>query len=83
MSEINQKVVNIIVDKLSVAPGEVTLEANLANDLGADSLDIVELILEFEREFQITIPEDQAEHIKTVGQIVEYLEKRVAESKAK
>ena len=83
MTEINQKVVNIIVDKLSVAPAEVTLEANLANDLGADSLDIVELILEFEREFQITIPEDQAEHIKTVGQIVEYLEKRVAESKAK
>jgi len=79
MSEINQKVVDIIVDKLAVAPAEVTLEASLANDLGADSLDIVELILEFERVFEITIPEDQAEHIKTVGQVVEYLEKRLAE----
>jgi acyl carrier protein len=83
MSEINQKVVDIIVDKLAVAPAEVTPQANLANDLGADSLDIVELILEFERVFEITIPEDQGEQIKTVGQIVEYLEKRTAESKAK
>ena len=78
MSDINKKVVDVIVDKLGVTAQEVTLEANLANDLGADSLDIVELILEFEKVFDITIPEDQAEHIKTVGQVVEYVKKRVA-----
>jgi acyl carrier protein len=81
MSEINQKVVDIIVDKLAVSPSSVKLEADLATDLGADSLDIVELILEFERVFSINIPEEQAEKIKTVGQIVEYLEKQVGKTK--
>lgn len=80
-SEINQKVVDIIADKLAVASGQATPEANLATDLGADSLDIVELLLEFERVFGISIPEDEAEQIKTVGQIVAYLEKRLAASK--
>lgn len=82
-SEINQKVIDIIADKLAVARGQVTPEANLATDLGADSLDIVELLLEFERVFGISIPEDEAEQIKTVGQIVAYLEKRLPESKSK
>ncbi len=82
-SEINQKVVGIIVDKLSVASEQVTPEANLATDLGADSLDIVELLLEFERVFGISIPEDEAEQIKTVGQIVPYLEKSLSESKSR
>ena len=81
MSEINQKVVDIIVDKLAVSSSSVKLESDLATDLGADSLDIVELILEFERVFSITIPEEQAEKIKTVGQIVEFLEKQVGKSK--
>jgi len=72
-SEINTKVINIIADKLAVAPEKINMDANLATDLGADSLDIVELLLEFERIFEISIPEDEAEKIKTVGQIVDYL----------
>ena len=72
-SEINAKVIDIIADKLAVATEKVNMEANLATDLGADSLDIVELILEFERVFEISIPENEAEKIKTVGQIVDYL----------
>jgi acyl carrier protein len=76
-SEISQKVIDIIADKLGVSAAEATLEANLATDLGADSLDIVELLLEFENVFKITIPEDDAEQIKTVGQIVSYLENRL------
>ena len=67
MSEISEKVKAIIVDKLSVSESEVTPEASFTNDLGADSLDTVELIMEFEKVFDITIPEDQSESIATVG----------------
>lgn len=74
MSDIKSKVVAIIVDKLGVEESEVTLEASFTNDLGADSLDTVELIMEFEKEFNIAIPDDQAEKIGTVGQAVEYIE---------
>lgn len=74
MSEIAQKVKSIIVDKLGVEESEVTPEASFTNDLGADSLDTVELIMEFEKEFNISIPDDQAENITTVGQAVAYLE---------
>jgi len=74
MAEIKGKVVSIIVDKLGVDEGEVTLEANFTNDLGADSLDTVELIMEFEKEFNIAIPDDQAEKIGTVGEAVKYIE---------
>ncbi len=74
MSDIAQKVKSIIVDKLGVEESEVTPEASFTNDLGADSLDTVELIMEFEKEFNITIPDDQAENIQTVGQAVSYLE---------
>lgn len=77
MSEINSKVTAIIVDKLGVDEGEVTPEASFTNDLGADSLDTVELIMEFEKEFNIAIPDDQAEKIGTVGQAIEYIEKNV------
>jgi acyl carrier protein len=77
MSEIAQKVKSIIVDKLGVEESEVTPEASFTNDLGADSLDTVELIMEFEKEFNISIPDEQAENIQTVGQAVEYLEKNV------
>ena len=73
MSEIQEKVTAIIVDKLGVDAGEVNLEASFTNDLGADSLDTVELIMEFEKEFNIAIPDDQAEKISTVGQAVEYI----------
>jgi acyl carrier protein len=74
MSDIKSKVVAIIVDKLGVEESEVTLEASFTNDLGADSLDTVELIMEFEKEFNIAIPDDQAEKIGTVGQAVDYIE---------
>ena len=74
MSEIEAKVKEIIVEKLGVEESEVTLEASFTNDLGADSLDTVELIMEFEKEFGITIPDDQAEKIGTVGDAVAYIE---------
>jgi acyl carrier protein len=75
MSEIASKVQAIIVDKLGVDASEVTPEANFTNDLGADSLDTVELIMEFEKEFNIAIPDEQAEGIATVGDAISYIEK--------
>lgn len=77
MSDIAAKVKSIIVDKLGVDDKEVTPEASFTNDLGADSLDTVELIMEFEKEFNIAIPDDQAEKISTVGQAIDYIEKNV------
>ena len=74
MSDIATRVKKIIVDKLGVDEAEVTNEASFTNDLGADSLDTVELIMEFEKEFNISIPDEQAETITTVGQAVTYLE---------
>ena len=74
MSDIATRVKKIIVDKLGVEESEVTNEASFTNDLGADSLDTVELIMEFEKEFNISIPDEQAETITTVGQAVSYLE---------
>ena len=74
MSDVKSKVISIIVDKLGVDEGEVSTEASFTNDLGADSLDTVELIMEFEKEFDIQIPDDQAEKIATVGQAVQYIE---------
>ncbi len=74
MSEISKKVIQIIVDKLGVDESEVTSAASFANDLGADSLDTVELIMEFEKEFNISIPDEAAEKIVTVGNAIEYLE---------
>ena len=74
MSDITAKVKAIIVDKLGVDESEVTPEASFTNDLGADSLDTVELIMEFEKEFDIAIPDDQAEKISTVGEATTYIE---------
>ncbi|MCL4154328.1 UNVERIFIED_CONTAM: hypothetical protein GTU68_057911 [Idotea baltica] len=74
MSDIASKVTKIIVEKLGVEESEVTTEASFTNDLGADSLDTVELIMEFEKEFNVSIPDDQAENIQTVGQAISYLE---------
>ena len=73
-AEIEAKVKAIIVDKLGVEESEVTPEASFTNDLGADSLDTVELIMEFEKQFGITIPDDQAEKIATVGDAIAYIE---------
>ncbi len=77
MSEIASKVKAIIVDKLGVDENEVNNEASFTNDLGADSLDTVELIMEFEKEFDIQIPDDQAENILTVGAAIDHIEKTV------
>lgn len=74
MSDVKSKVVSIIVDKLGVEESEVSNEASFTNDLGADSLDTVELIMEFEKEFNIAIPDDQAENIQTVGDAIKYIE---------
>lgn len=74
MVEAQSKVIAIIVDKLGVEESEITMESNFTNDLGADSLDTVELIMEFEKEFNIAIPDDQAEKIATVGDAVKYIE---------
>ena len=74
MSEVAERVKAIIVDKLSVEETEVTNEASFTNDLGADSLDTVELIMEFEKEFGISIPDNQAEKITTVGDAIAYIE---------
>ena len=74
MSNVAEKVKAIIVDKLGVDESEVTTEANFINDLGADSLDTVELIMEFEKEFDVQIPDDKAEMIATVGNAVSFIE---------
>jgi acyl carrier protein len=81
MSEIKSKVIAIIVDKLGVEESEVTAEASFANDLGADSLDTVELIMEFEKEFNLSIPDEEAEKIVTVGNAVDYLEANAKKDK--
>ena len=74
MSEIEAKVKEIIVDKLGVDESDVTPEASFSNDLGADSLDTVELIMAFENAFEITIPDDKAEKISTVGDAIAFIE---------
>ena len=74
MSDIQNRVKAIIVDKLGVDESEVKPEATFTNDVGADSLDTVELIMELEKEFNITIPDDQAEKIATVGDAIAYVE---------
>lgn len=72
--DIEAKVKAIIVDKLGIDEADVTLESNFTNDLGADSLDTVELIMEFEKEFEISIPDEDAENISTVGAAIKYLQ---------
>ncbi len=78
MSDIFEKVKEIIVDLLGVDPAKVVPEARFREDLEADSLDLVELIMKFEEEFGGTISDEEAQQIKTVGQVVEYLNKRMA-----
>ena len=75
-NDIESKVKSIIVDKLGVDESEVTPEANFTNDLGADSLDTVELIMEFEKEFNISIPDEDAENIATVADAIDYIQKK-------
>ena len=73
MSEQYDKVKEIIIDKLGVDDGKITMEAKFIDDLGADSLDTVELIMQFEEEFGIEIPDDEAESLLSVGQAVDYI----------
>ena len=77
MADVKEKVVSIIVDKLGVNPEDVVETASFTNDLGVDSLDTVELIMEFEKEFNVTIPDDQAEKISTVGDALKYIEENI------
>ncbi len=77
MADINGKVTEIVVNKLGVEDSQVTPEASFTKDLGADSLDTVELIMEFEKEFDITIEDSDAEKIQTVGDVVDYLNKQL------
>jgi len=78
MENIENKVKEIIIDKLGIEESEITDSASFTNDLGADSLDTVELIMEFEKEFNISIPDEDAEKIGTVGQAISYLKEHVS-----
>ncbi|HLE32913.1 MAG TPA: acyl carrier protein [Bacteroidota bacterium] len=78
MADINAKVKEIIVSKLGVDEGQITPEASFTNDLGADSLDTVELVMEFEKAFNIQIPDEDAEKIGTVGDVINYLKGKVS-----
>lgn len=78
MADVDKKVKEIIVSKLGVDEGQITNEASFTNDLGADSLDTVELVMEFEKAFNIQIPDEDAEKIATVGDAVNYLKTKVS-----
>ena len=77
MENLENKIKEIIVDKLGIEQSEITDSASFTNDLGADSLDTVELIMEFEKEFNVSIPDEEAEKIQTVGDAVAYLKENV------
>ncbi|MEE3112842.1 MAG: acyl carrier protein [Bacteroidota bacterium] len=78
MENIENKVKEIIIDKLGIEESEITDSASFTNDLGADSLDTVELIMEFEKEFNVSIPDEDAEKIGTIGQAISYLKENVS-----
>ncbi len=71
---VEERVIEIVSEQMGVAKDQVTKETDFVNDLGADSLDTVELVMEFEEEFDITIPDEEAEKIRTVGQAIQYIE---------
>ena len=77
-SNIEQRVVEIVSENLGVSKESVTRQTRFIEDIGADSLDIVELVMELEEEFEITIPDEQAEKIKTVGEAIDYIEREQA-----
>lgn len=80
--DVEGKVKEIVVEQLSVDPEQVTLQASFVNDLGADSLDTVELVMALEEEFDLEIPDEEAEKIATVGQAVEYIKTKLQEKKS-
>jgi acyl carrier protein len=75
MASVEERVIDIVAEQLGVEKDKITRETHFVNDLGADSLDTVELVMELEEEFDISIPEDQAEKIQRVGEAIEYIEK--------
>lgn len=79
MSNTLEKVIQILVEKIGIAPTEATTDANFIKDLGIDSLDYAEIVMEFEQTFNIRIPDSDAERLQTVGQAVEYIEEKVSE----
>lgn len=78
MASTQDKVVDIVAEQLGVDKGKITRESNFINDLGADSLDLVEMVMEFESQFGIRIPEDQTDKIQTVGEAIEAIDKAIA-----
>ena len=79
MGDIQQTITRILVDKLGIAETEVTTDANFVKDLGIDSLDYAELVMEFEQNFNIKIPDQDAEHMQTINQAINYIQKKVDE----
>src|SRR6202043_2112279 len=75
---VEERVIDIVCENLGVNKEQVTRQTSFIDDVGADSLDIVELVMELEEEFEITIPDDQAEKIKTVGEAIDYIERELA-----
>ncbi len=80
MASVNERVIDIVAEQLGVNKDQIQPETSFVNDLGADSLDTVELVMELEEEFDITIPDDVAEKIQTVGQAIEHIEKAVEDN---
>ncbi|RAW01859.1 acyl carrier protein [Pseudochryseolinea flava] len=78
MQDIPQKVTRILTDKLGIAESEITPEANFVKDLGIDSLDYAEIVMEFEQTFDIRIPDDDAEKLQTYGQAVKYIQEKIS-----
>jgi acyl carrier protein len=83
MESVHQKVSKMLIDKLNIEASQITPNANFIKDLGIDSLDYIELIMEFEQEFNIRIPDTEGEQIKTVGQAVAYIENKLTETTVK
>lgn len=81
MSDISSKVAQILIDKLGIAESEITSDANLVKDLGIDSLDYAEIVMDFEQTFDIKIPDDDAEKLSTIGGAIQYIEAKLAEKK--
>lgn len=79
MSDIQGQITNILIEKIGIAPTEATIDANFIKDLGIDSLDYAEIVMEFEQTFDIRIPDSDAERLQTIGQAVEYVTEKLAE----
>ena len=79
--EIEEKVIGIVSEQMGIDKGEISKDTSFVNDLNADSLDTVELVMEFEDEFEMSIPDEEAEKIQTVGQAIDYIGKHIGKGK--